>query len=80
MIAPEIVDKLLALPAAFMRAAKMIGNPAQDSAKRKRPRCSKRSISFAVRAARHDKLPNDLERTFLAWCLRFHPITAQRLS
>jgi hypothetical protein len=28
MIAPQIVDKLLALPAAFMRAAKMIGNPA----------------------------------------------------
>jgi len=28
MIAPEIVDKLLALPAVFMRTAKMIGNPA----------------------------------------------------
>ena len=28
MITPEIVDKLLALPSALMRVAKMIGNPA----------------------------------------------------
>jgi hypothetical protein len=48
MIPLEIVDKLLALPAAVTRAAEMVGNPAQDSAKRKRPRRSKRSASFAM--------------------------------
>ena len=35
MIAGEIVDKLLALPAAVTRTAETIGNPAQNSAKRK---------------------------------------------
>ena len=80
MIAPQIVDKFLALPAAFMRAAKMIGNPAQDSTKGKRPRRSNGCGSFAMRVARHDKLPNDLERTLLAWCPRFHPITAEVIS
>jgi len=57
MIATEIVDELLALPAAVTRATEMIGNPAQNSAKRERPRCSKCCISFAMRVARHDKLP-----------------------
>src|SRR6516164_11449908 len=80
MVAPEIVDKLLALPAAFMRAAEMVGNPAQDRANRKRPRRSNGCGSFAMRVARHDKLPNDLERTLLAWCPRFHPITAELIS
>jgi hypothetical protein len=80
MIVPEIIDKLLALPAAFMRAAKMIGNPAQDSTKRKRARRSNGCGSFAMRIARHDKLPNDLERTLLAWRPRFHPISADLIS
>ena len=57
MVAPEIVDKLLALSAAFTRAAKMIDYPAQDSAKRESSRCSKCSIFFTVRVARHGKLP-----------------------
>jgi len=57
MIAPEIVDKLLALPAAFTRATEIMVNPAQNSAKRESPRCSKCYISFTMRVARHDKLP-----------------------
>ena len=57
MIAGEIVDKLLALPATVTRTVEMIGNPAQNCAKREFPRCSKCSISFTMRVARHDKLP-----------------------
>ena len=57
MIAGEIVDKLLALPATVTRTVEMIGNPAQNCAKREFPRCSKWSISFTMRVARHDKLP-----------------------
>jgi len=57
MIAGEIVDKLLALPATVTRTVEMIGNPAQNCAKREFPRCSKSSISFTMRVARHDKLP-----------------------
>ena len=57
MIAGEIVDKLLALPATVTRTVEMIGKPAQNGAKREFPRCSKCSISFTMRVARHDKLP-----------------------
>jgi hypothetical protein len=57
IIAGEIVDKLLALPATVTRTAETIGNPAQSCAKREFPRCSKCSISFTMRVARHDKLP-----------------------
>jgi hypothetical protein len=57
MIAGEIVDKLLALPATVTRTVEMIRNPAQNCAKRESPRCSKCSISFTMRVARHDKLP-----------------------
>ena len=57
MIAGEIVDKLLALPATVTCTVEMIGNPAQNCAKREFPRCSKSSISFTMQVARHDKLP-----------------------
>jgi hypothetical protein len=57
MIAGEIVDKLLALPATLTRTVEMIGNPAQNCAKREFPRRSKCGISFAMRVARHDTLP-----------------------
>jgi hypothetical protein len=57
MIAGKVVDEFLALPAAFTRAAEMIGNPAQNCEKGERPRCSKRNITFTMRVARHDKLP-----------------------
>jgi hypothetical protein len=57
MIAGEIVDKLLALPAAVTRAAETIGNHAEKSAERKRLTCGECSAFFAVRVARHDKLP-----------------------
>ena len=57
MIAGEIVDKLLALPATVTCTVEMIGNPAQNCVKREFPRCSKSSISFTMQVARHDKLP-----------------------
>ena len=57
MIAGEIVDKLLALPATVPRTVEMIGNSAQNCAKREFLGCSKCSISFTMRVARHDKLP-----------------------
>jgi hypothetical protein len=41
MIAGEIIDKLLASPATVTRTVEMIGNPAQNCAKRKFPRCGK---------------------------------------
>jgi len=49
MIAGKVVDELLT----FTRAAEMIGNPAQNCEKGERPRCSKCSISFTMRVARH---------------------------
>lgn len=67
MIAGKIINQLLALPAAVTRTAEMIANPAQNGAKRERPTCSKRGTSFAMRVARHHRLPKMmLGRTFLA--------------
>jgi hypothetical protein len=66
MIADEIVDKLLALPAAITRTAEMIGDSAQNGVKRERLMCGESSASFAMRVARHDKLPKSSGLTFLA--------------
>ena len=57
MIAGKVVDEFLALPAAVKRPAEVIGNPAENCEKEWRLRCGKCSISFAMRGARHDKLP-----------------------
>lgn len=57
MIAGEIVDELLSLSATVTRTAEIIGNPVQNDAKRERLTCDECSASFAMRVARHDKLP-----------------------
>jgi hypothetical protein len=57
MVARQIVDKLLTLPAVLPRHAQALDNPAESSTKRKRLASSECSARFSVRIARHEKLP-----------------------
>jgi len=57
MIARQIFDKLLALPAVGACDAEPVGNPVEDSTKRKRPASSECIARFSLRRARHVKLP-----------------------
>jgi len=57
MIARQIFDKLLALPAVGACDAEPVGNPVEDSTKRKRPASSECIARFSLRRARHEKLP-----------------------
>jgi hypothetical protein len=57
MIARQIVDQLLALPAALMGGAHPLDKPPESGTKRKGSACSACGVSFSSRTTRHEKLP-----------------------
>ena len=64
MIARQIVDQLLALPAALMRSADPLDNPVDDATKRKRSACSDCDARSSLCTTRHENLPTCSGSTF----------------
>jgi hypothetical protein len=78
MIARQIFDKLLALPAVLTHHAQALDNPAGNSPKRKRSPGCEYSARFRVRIASHGELPIWIWVDFPCLSVCHHPITAWR--